>query len=110
MSEHYGPFEKYSEVMLGNGGVFGLRAGETLDVQEDGRVVISPAPEPAPEEAPEPELEEDTGEETTAGPTYEDEAPAETPAEASQDESLPDAAAAPDAATAFAEAQQNPDE
>ena len=106
MSEHYGPFEKYSEVKLGDGGIFGLRAGETLDVLENGDVKITPEPEPAPEEAPEPELGEDAGEETTAGPTYEDEAPAEAPAEAesTQDESPPDAAAA------FAEAQENPNE
>ncbi len=62
MSEHYGPFDAYKEVMLDDGGIFGLNAGETLDVLEDGGVDIksevveeaesSADPEPSDPEPP----------------------------------------------------------
>jgi len=85
MSEHYGPFDKYSEVMLDNGGVFGLRVGETLDVQEDGSVIISAA-----------EIVEEEAEEVS---------------EENTDETIDESSETiPDAAAAFAEAQQNPEE
>ncbi len=81
MSEHYGPFEKYSEVMLDDGGVFGIKAGQVLDVLEDGRVVIADA-----------EVVEARAEDVVE---------AEASAEPSDEESS-------DAAVAFAEAQKNP--
>ena len=95
MSEHYGPFEKYTEVMISGGGVFGLKAGEEMDVIEGEGVDIYVAqPEVADEEA-EPEAAEDV---------VEPEASAEVTDEPAADPEL-DAVA-----VAFAEAQQTPND
>ena len=95
MSEHYGPFEEYSEVMISNGGVFGLRAGEELVVLERGGVSIFVAKE-VDEEA-EPEAAEDVVEETVEAEPEPDADPEPDPEISAE-------------AIAFAEAQQTPNE
>ena len=92
MSEHFGPFDQYKEVMLDDGGVFGLQPGQVLDVLEDGRVVIADAEVAEEEEAP-----------------AEDVVEAKSSVEPSDDAPSDDAVSS-DAAVAFAEAQKAPGE
>lgn len=107
MSEHYGPFEEYKEVMLEKGGVFGIQAGQTLDVGEDGRVVIADV------EVAEEEIAADSegDDAATAQEMAEAAGTAESPEEIVA-AVLPPADSEPsdDAAAAFAKAQENPDE
>lgn len=108
MSEHYGPFDQYKEVMLEKGGVFGIQPGQTLDVREDGRVVITDV-----EVAEEEEIATDSEGDDAA--TTQEMAEAAGTAESPEEIAaavLPPADSEPsdDAAAAFAKAQENPDE
>ncbi len=106
MSDHYGPFEKYTEVMISGGGVFGLRAGEEMDVLEGGGVDIYVAQPEAVEEV-EPEAAGNVvGETVEAEPDSEPTADPEQLSEGTDPES-PELS--PEA-IAFAEAQQTPNE
>ncbi len=98
MSDHYGPFEKYTEVMISGGGVFGLKAGEEMDVIEGEGVDIYVAQPEVADEEDEPEAAEDVVEpEASAEPA--------TAEPAAEESDLP----SPEA-IAFAEAQQTPND